>query len=465
MSFRIFNLHLRLSLLLLALLEGALLLLVPHLVTWLGLGSFGDRLGTSSDPVWGGSVVFALLGLLSMLAVGLYSTRQRADITGLAVRVFVAVCGAVVLSALVFYFLPGIGIGRRTLAVAGALAVVGSVVLRLIVQRAFDDQLFRRRVLVLGAGRRAATLLDLRRRSDTHGFRLMAFMAADGDQLVVPAGDRLERPADLFQWALEAKIDEIVLAMDDRRRDFPINELLECRLAGIDVLEPPTFLERETSRVRLDVLNPSWLVLGEGFRDSTLDQLLKRAFDIVVSLVLLVPSLPIMLLTALAIRIEDGWRAPVLYRQSRVGRYNRPFKMLKFRSMCQHAEQSGAVWATEDDPRVTRVGRWIRKLRIDELPQFWNVLRGEMSIVGPRPERPEFVDELAQDLPFYRSRHAVKPGITGWAQLCYPYGASKRDALEKLQFDLYYVKHRNLIFDLAIIVQTVEVVLWRKGAR
>jgi lipopolysaccharide/colanic/teichoic acid biosynthesis glycosyltransferase len=181
--------------------------------------------------------------------------------------------------------------------------------------------------------------------------------------------------------------------------------------------------------------------------------------------VLLLPALPLMLLTAIAIRFEDGMSAPVFYRQSRVGRYNQPFRILKFRSMCQNAEEEGAVWALPRDPRITRVGAFIRKARIDELPQLVNVLRGDMSFVGPRPERPEFVDELAKSLPYYRSRHAVKPGITGWAQLCYPYGASDHDALEKLQYDLFYVKHRSLIFDLAIVLQTVEVVLWGKGAR
>jgi sugar transferase (PEP-CTERM system associated) len=244
-----------------------------------------------------------------------------------------------------------------------------------------------------------------------------------------------------------------------------MEELLECRLSGIDVLELATFLERETGKVRLDVTNPSWIVLGEGFRESSLLQAIERTFDIVVSLVLLLPALPLMLLAAIAIRVEDGLSAPVFYRQSRVGRYNRPFQILKFRSMCQNAEEEGAVWALPRDPRITRVGAFIRTTRIDELPQLINVLRGDMSFVGPRPERPEFVDELAKAIPYYRSRHAVKPGITGWAQLCYPYGASSHDALEKLQYDLFYVKHRSLIFDLAIVLQTVEVVLWGKGAR
>jgi exopolysaccharide biosynthesis polyprenyl glycosylphosphotransferase len=195
-----------------------------------------------------------------------------------------------------------------------------------------------------------------------------------------------------------------------------------------------------------------------------LQQALVRAFDVVVSVLLLVPAIPLLLLAAAAIRLEDGWRAPILYRQQRVGRYNEVFELLKLRSMRENAEQTGAVWAVPDDPRITRVGSFIRKTRIDELPQLVNVLRGDMSFVGPRPERPEFVEQLAKAIPYYRGRHAVKPGITGWAQLCYPYGASEKDALEKLQYDLFYVKNRSLLFDFAILVQTVEVIVWRKGA-
>jgi sugar transferase (PEP-CTERM system associated) len=253
--------------------------------------------------------------------------------------------------------------------------------------------------------------------------------------------------------------------MDDRRRGFPIRELLDCRLAGIDVTELVSFLERETGRVRVDVLNPSWMIFGRGFRRDPLRLFSSRVTDLCVSLSVLLVSFPAMLLTILAIKIEDGWRAPALYSQVRVGLGGRPFKVLKFRSMRQDAESSGAVWAQRRDPRVTRVGAIIRKLRIDELPQVINVLRGHMSFVGPRPERPEFVQDLSEKIPYYVQRHCVKPGITGWAQLCYPYGSSEQDALEKLQYDLYYIKNNSLLFDLAILVQTAEVVLLGKGAR
>jgi len=462
---RLFNLHVHVPLVLLALLEACLLVLAPHVATWLGVGSWGESIGTSSRPVLVGSLVFAVLGVASLTAMGLYSFQQRIDATGVAVRVVAGISAAVIFAALVFYFVPGIGIGRRTLAVSGVFAVLSSLALRTLFDRLIDEDVFRRRVVVLGAGKRASGLLKLRRRSDTRGFRLTGFIAAEGDELSVPPERMIARPPDLFQWALQNRIDEIVVAMDDRRSDFPMEEFLECRLVGINVIELATFLERESGKVRLDVASPSWIVLGDGFRDSVLQQGVERLFDLIVSFVLLVAGLPLMALTAVAILVEDGWRAPVLYRQCRVGRYNRNFKLVKFRSMREDAEEDGPVWASTDDPRVTRVGRLIRKVRIDELPQLLNVLRGDMSLVGPRPERPEFVEQLAKTLPYYRGRHAVKPGITGWAQLRYQYGSTDQDALEKLQYDLYYVKHRSLVLDLAIVLQTVEVVLWGKGAR
>ncbi len=275
----------------------------------------------------------------------------------------------------------------------------------------------------------------------------------------------LDPAGDLRGLCERLGVSEVVVAMDDRRRGFPIRELLECRLAGVDVTELLTFLERETGRVRVDVLNPSWMIFGQGFRRDPLRLFSSRAMDMLASIGVLAVSLPAMLITLLAIKIEDGWAAPAFYRQTRVGLGGRTFNVLKFRSMRPDAELNGAQWAQRRDPRVTRVGAIIRKLRVDELPQIFNVLRGHMSFVGPRPERPEFVAHLAERIPYYVQRHCVKPGITGWAQLCYPYGSSEQDALEKLQYDLYYIKNNSLLFDLAILVQTAEVVLLGKGAR
>jgi len=289
---------------------------------------------------------------------------------------------------------------------------------------------------------------------------------APGEPRTVESGRILDPAEGLLGLCERLDVVEVVVAMDDRRRGFPISDLLQCRLAGIDVTELLTFLERETGRVRIDILNPTWIIFGEGFRRDPLRRITARALDLAASFVVLAFALPVMLLTAIAIKVEEGWRAPVFYRQRRVGLLGREFELLKFRSMRTDAEKDGqARWAMKRDPRITRVGAFIRKTRIDELPQILNVLRGRMSFVGPRPERPEFVHELAERIPYYVERHCVKPGLTGWAQLCYSYGSSDRDALEKLQYDLYYIKNNTLLFDLAIVLQTVEVVCLGKGAR
>ena len=241
-----------------------------------------------------------------------------------------------------------------------------------------------------------------------------------------------------------------------------MHEILDCKMSGVDVVDLLSFFEREMGKIKLDVLDPSWMFLSDGFRGGSVRAYLKRLFDILLALALLPLLLPLMLLVAIAVFVEGGFRGPILYRQVRVGENGRPFRMVKFRSMKTDAEKDGAQWASRNDARVTRVGGVIRKVRLDELPQIFNVLRGSMSFVGPRPERPEFVEQLAENIPYYNERHRVKPGLTGWAQICYQYGSSEEDAFEKLQYDLYYVKNYSLLLDLMILVQTLEVVLMGK---
>ena len=465
MSIRIFRMYLKLPIVLLALIETSLLFFAPYFAAAIRFA--GELHGgvPPSGAFWPTAALFALFGVVSLFAVGLYSTRQRAGFGGVVVRIIAAMVNAAALSAFVYYAAPSVSLGRLLLALTVGVSILSLITTRLLFERIVDQEVFRRRVLVYGAGHRARSILDLRRRSDTRGFRIVGFIATEGDEISAPADRLIERPTDLHRWAMENQHDEIVMAMDDRRRGFPVHELLECRLAGIEIQDLPTFLERETGKVRLDVLNPSWIIFGEGFRASPLQRVLERGFDVAASSALLLLASPLMLLAMLAIKLEDGLSAPVFYRQRRVGRYGEDFDVLKFRSMSEDAEKGKAVWAVANDPRVTRVGSIMRKTRIDELPQLVNVLRGDMSFVGPRPERPEFVHQLEERIPYYSERHTVKPGITGWAQLCYPYGSSEKDAVEKLQYDLYYVKNRSLLFDLAILVQTVEVVLWGKGAR
>ncbi|HWG29016.1 MAG TPA: TIGR03013 family XrtA/PEP-CTERM system glycosyltransferase [Steroidobacteraceae bacterium] len=411
-------------------------------------------------------LLFGLTVLLSLMAFGMYSSRQRAPAFGIAIRLFTSICAATVGTTVVFFLIPDVWVGRGVMALAAILALLALMASRYVFSYLVDDEVFKRRVLVYGSGERARSIAGLRRRTDRRGFSVVGYVASDGESCSVPREQLLDAAESMLSVCARLDVDEVVVAMDDRRRAFPILGLLECRLAGIDVTELLTFLERETGRVRIDVLNPSWMIFGEGFRRGPIRLFTGRMLDLLASLVIVTVSLPAMLVTACAIKLEDGWRAPVLYRQSRVGFGGNSFDVLKFRSMRTDAEVAGgAQWAQKSDPRVTRVGAIIRKLRIDELPQILNVLRGHMSFVGPRPERPQFVAQLAEKIPYYVQRHCVKPGITGWAQLCYPYGSSEQDALEKLQYDLYYIKNNSLLFDLAIIVQTAEVVILGKGAR
>jgi sugar transferase (PEP-CTERM system associated) len=412
-------------------------------------------------------LVFSVSGFVALLAMGLYSVRQRARLKGVVLRAGLAHLLAMAMVVLFTFFFDMWRPEPRQLVEWGVLSLFLIAIVRLISDRLLDEDAFKRVVLVYGAGQRAQSLSQLRRRSDQRGFRVAGYIAAPGEAALVERGLLSLGPGDrLRELAANAGVDEIVVAMDDRRREFPVRELLDCRLAGIEVIDLVSFLERETGRVRLDVLNPSWIIFGEGFRRDPVRQFTKRAFDVLAALVLLLLTLPFIALTMLAIAIEDGPRAPFLYRQRRVGLDGRVFNVLKFRSMSVDAESDGkARWASSGDARVTRVGRFIRKVRIDELPQVFNVLRGDMSFVGPRPERPEFVSQFGETVPYYDERHCAKPGITGWAQLCYPYGASEKDAIEKLQYDLYYVKNHTLLFDLMILLQTVEVVVFGKGGR
>jgi sugar transferase (PEP-CTERM system associated) len=431
--------------------------------TWLAVWLFGPGV---PEITWSQSWVLAVCVMVSAVAMGLFSQRLRDRTSGIVLRIALSVgAGAVVGSALL-YGSPTHRLSLSEFFGFLAISLFSLTIVRLVAHRVLDEDILKRRVLVYGAGQNAGRIQQLRRRSDQRGFKVIGYIPSKNEDQVIPK-ERLvipDRP--LEEIAVQHEIDEIVVAMDDRRRQFPLKELLDCRLAGIEISDLATFLERETGKVHLDILIPSWMIFGDGFRRDAFRRYSETAFDVAASFVLLLLSLPLMLLTVLAIKLEEGIRAPVLYGQPRVGYGGKVFRVLKFRSMRVDAEKDGrARWAQANDDRVTRVGRFIRKVRIDELPQLFNVLGGQMSFVGPRPERPEFVKQLAETIPYYDERHAVKPGITGWAQLCYPYGASEQDAVEKLQYDLFYVKNHGLLFDFLILLQTVEVIILGKGAR
>jgi sugar transferase (PEP-CTERM system associated) len=269
--------------------------------------------------------------------------------------------------------------------------------------------------------------------------------------------------ADIMRLVRDHRVNRIIVALADRRGRLPIEELLEAKLQGVRIEEPETTYERLTGKIMLDELKPSWLIFSDGFRARRVTRAIKRAIDLALALVGLALAAPLMVLTALAVRVDSV--GPILYAQERVGEHGRRFTLYKFRSMRTDAERGTPLWARDQDDRVTGVGRFIRLTRLDEMPQLWNVLRGDMSFVGPRPERPFFVEQLTEAIPFYHQRHAVKPGATGWAQVKYRYGASFEDAREKLRYDLYYIKHMSIIFDLTIVFDTIKVILSRRGAQ
>lgn len=404
-----------------------------------------------------------MVGLISM---GLYHFHQRLYFREVLTRVTVGVSLGAAGLAMVYFVFPSVALPAEFAVVAILMSLVIVLLVRFYFFRNVDTNVFRRRTLIYGAGERAGGITSLRRRADRRGFKVVGSIPADGDLETSTGNGVLLRGRSLLTLTQELAVDEIVIAMDDRRGNLPVRDLLDCKLAGVNVIDIVEFLERESDKIRVDLANPNSLIFSPGFRTTRSKVVRKRILDVLLSSVALLVVWPFLLLVTIAIKLEDGLRAPIFYRQTRVGQFGANFSILKFRSMGVDAEnKSGAVWAEENDGRVTRIGRFIRKTHLDEIPQLFNVLRGEMSIVGPRPERPEFVQSLAKSIPYYPERHTVKPGITGWAQLRYSYGSSEEDATEKLQYDLYYVKNQNAWLDIMIILQTVEVILWSKGAR
>lgn len=430
--------------------------------------AFADS-GASVLTGSGASAVTAaafVLGMLSVMKVlGLYDVALWQNKRLIQVRLVFALPCSLALILLIVYAVPSLHFGPHGLIVTVSAAFGGIALVRLLFYKWDKVVAFKPRVLVLGTGSRVVRLADIAQHSDKH-FMVGYVPFPPSVSYQVPALQVMSIAAgeSLTSIVKKHRVNQIVIAVRDRRGALPVRDLLECRTQGVNVMELATFFEREYRQVSLESISPSWMMLGEGFRQGMLRRGMKRLFDLIVSAVLLLLTLPIMLIAAVCIVVESGF--PVLYRQERVGQDGRVFSIYKFRSMNNNAERDGTPrWAIANDDRTTRVGRIIRKLRIDELPQIINVFKGEMSFVGPRPERPYFVDKLVNQIPYYALRHTVKPGITGWAQVCYSYGASLDDTSEKLQYDLYYLKNHTLFLDLMILIATIEVVLWGKGAR
>ena len=406
------------------------------------------------------SLAYAFLLSCCSLAMGVYLALMQEGFWAMFFRTLVAYCflGSISITFLSLIW-PSMSLGSSNL----LWLIMVSTGLAMIARRVFagiiDSDQLSRRVLVLGTGQSAAELqTDYEKHRRSLSVRVLGYVGSKGE--AISDKDCIDVPTDWVAFCQQNRISEIIVAKQQRRQSdagsFPLNDLIDCKLAGIDVVNAVTFYERELTQIKLNLVQPSWIIFSEGFKVSYSRDLTKRLFDLTISVLLAAILLPFVSLAALLVFLETG--RPILYSQTRVGKDGKPFKIYKIRSMTQDAEKGGkAVWASANDSRITRVGAFIRNTRLDEIPQLWNVLKGDMSFVGPRPERPEFVTDLNEQIPFYAHRHVVKPGLMGWAQLNYPYGASVEDARGKLEYDLYYTKNHSIVMDLLIMIQAVSV--------
>jgi len=414
-------------------------------------------------------ILFAMILAATMLVIntglGLYQRIHNRTVTESRARAVLSLYLSVPIAYGIFGLLPMTAVSREFLQLSAMSAIFGMLVNRVSSSNSTSPGgMLTRRILVFGTGPRALAVKTALNKSDPSAEIVGFFPSPNEDGAAVPVNRILSRSKSLTETALSLDVHEIVVALTERRGgSMPLRELLDCKLHGIRVLDLASYFEQTLGQIRLESLYAGWLIFGDGFRQGTFRSAVKRLSDILFASVLLLLAMPIMVLTALLIIIESG--TPVLYVQERVGRNGRLFNVIKFRSMRTDAEKDGQpIWAQKKDDRTTRVGRIIRKLRIDELPQLYCVLKGDMSLVGPRPERQFFVEQLTNEIPFYAVRHSVKPGLTGWAQVRYHYGATVEDSAEKLQYDLYYVKNHSLLLDMIILFETIAVVLTGKGA-
>jgi sugar transferase (PEP-CTERM system associated) len=396
---------------------------------------------------------------------GLYQRSPRRSVGSSCLRAGIALTLALALTYQIFALLPSDLANTAAVRVSAMLVISMVIVRRVFVEHWSGQARAGSRVLIFGSGPAAQMVGATLKTADPLARIVGYFPGPNEKQSAVPEAERLSGQRSLTETARQLGVDEIVVALTERRSgSMPMRELLDCKLAGVRVYDITTYFERTLGQIRIDYVNAGWLIFGDGFNQGLYRTLVKRAFDIVCSIALILVSAPAMVLTAIMIKLES--RGPVFYRQERVGANGKTFNVTKFRSMRTDAEKDGKpVWAAAKDSRVTRVGHIIRRTRIDELPQLFNVLKGDMSLVGPRPERPYFVEQLKQEIPYYSVRHSIKPGVTGWAQVKYQYGSTVEDSAEKLQYDLYYVKNHSLFLDFVVLFETVGVVLTGKGAR
>ncbi|MDO3379696.1 TIGR03013 family XrtA/PEP-CTERM system glycosyltransferase [Geoalkalibacter halelectricus] len=430
------------------------------LATLLRLGKLG---GTAEHGFgWPHVIVFALVLMLCGFFVELYNRDREFSKTETAVRIGVSlIVGFFALSAL-YYMFPDIHVGRGILLMALALFGIGQFIWHHCHGVLLSFPGIAQRVVILGNGSLGQKIEEIMP-SVRNNYVFAGYIRPSQEAVCVPEASIVGNVDEIFDAVSRVKAHKIVVSLAERRGVLPVREILRCKLSGVEVVDALNFYEQLTGKLLVENINPSWFIFSNGFRVTRFIRCYKRVLDILFSTTGILLSLPLFPFIALAIKLDS--RGQVFFRQNRVGEGEKEFMLYKFRTMTQDAEKNGAVWARENDPRVTRIGNFLRKTRLDEIPQLLNVLKGDMSFVGPRPERPEFVKMLEEKIPYYSKRHFVKPGVTGWAQVKYPYGASVEDALEKLRYDLYYIKNISVFMDILIVLETIKVVLFGRGAR
>lgn len=436
--------------------EGLVIYLSVIIAAYIKLGS---DLHVFDDWIVFKSMLITVVCQIALYYNDLYDLKVTNNYVELGIRLLQALGIATIFFGIAYYLIPQLMIGEGIFVIMIGLLILLIVSWRIGYTLVLEKGLFNQKLIIIGSGELAKGIIrEIRDKRDS-GYEIDTILNEEDCREGV-CGIQL----DMSDQAKAKNISKIIVAMEEKRGNLPIKQLLKCRTEGIEILEGTSFYEMLLGKLYVKQINPSWLIFSDGFRKSPLKSAMKRTGDIILSSIMLVMLSPMILITAILIKIDS--KGPVIFSQERVGQNGKGFYVHKFRSMVTDAEKSsGPVWASEDDNRVTRVGRVIRKLRIDELPQLWNVLKGEMSFVGPRPERAFFIKQLEKNVPYYSERLTVKPGLTGWAQVSYPYGASVEDAIEKLNYDLFYTKNMSFLLDLLIIFRTVKIVLFGKGAR
>lgn len=457
MIIRIFNRDLPVRNLFFVFGEGVLIYVVVMMWTFISQGRAAVPLLSSQVLVK--ALLIMVVCLISFYLNDLYNLKITDSYVELGRRLTRAMGIACILLALIYYGVPSLLTGRGIFVVS-ILFILQGISWRYAYSYLLKKRMFTEKVLVLGSGEFCRKILEEIGKSWESGYQVTGLISTNSlSKSTIPPGIKVfKASSDICELAESLMCNKIIVAMDQRRGSFPTQDLLRCRVRGIKILEGESFYEKLTGKILVEQTHPSWLIFSEGFRKSRFTRIMKRASDLIFASLGLLVILPLIGIIGVAIKLDS--KGPIIFKQERCGEGERPFRLYKFRSMVDNAEEGcGPTWAQGDDHRVTRAGRILRKFRLDEIPQMWNVLKGDMSFVGPRPERPEFVEQLKRIIPYYSERHSVKPGITGWAQISYGYAGSVEDALEKLKYDLFYVKNMNILTDIVIVLRTIKAVL------